>query len=204
MKLRSTLSICLLVGFLVLAGCDMGPAPATPTLTATSAPAPTQAASLPEAVDTPGSEGNVEPTEAIPTATGTIVDETTIEEPTEPVVEVPTPTQVTARNSGDAVTALEALAQLRDEALAEIPDARFAMLVNSLPDQQKILLGTSLGDPNVHAATPGGMGRNWTLIAVSPSEERAVAFSMDGTVVDLTAAGQVPDELLANFGSPGA
>ncbi|HEX8599541.1 MAG TPA: hypothetical protein VF952_13620, partial [Chloroflexia bacterium] len=46
--------------------------------------------------------------------------------------------------------------------------------------------------------------RNWTLIAVSPSEERAVAFSMDGTVVDLTAAGQVPDELLANFGSPGA
>jgi hypothetical protein len=180
-------------------------------LTATSASAPTQADSTSEATNTAGSEDNAGPTqsaaeatEALPTATGTIVDETAIEEPTEPVAEVPTPTQVTARNSGDAVTALEALARLRDEALAEMPDARFAMLVNSLPDQQKILLGTSLGDSNVHSATPGGMGRNWTLIAVSPSEERAVAFSMDGTVLDLTAAGQVPDELLANFGSPSA
>ena len=211
MKLRSTLSVCLLVVFLALAGCDMGPAPVASTPTVTSAATPTQADSTSEATNTAGSEDSagptqsvVEATEALPTATGTIVDETTIEEPTEPVAEVPTPTQVTARNNGDAVTMLEALAQLRDEALAEMPDARFAMLVNSLPDQQKILLGTSLGDPNVHAATPGGMGRNWTLIAVSPFEERAVAFSMDGTVVDLTAAGQVPDELLANFGSPGA
>ncbi|MDQ3706196.1 MAG: hypothetical protein M3437_13490 [Chloroflexota bacterium] len=211
MKLRSTLSVCLLIAFLTLAGCDTGPAPAAPTPTVTSAAAPTQTESTPDAVSTVGSDDDTEPadgtteaTEALPTATGTIVDAAKIEEPTEPVVEVPTPTQVTGRNSGHAVTALEALAQLRDVALAEMPDARLAMLVNSLPGQQKILLGTSLGDPNVHAATPGGMGRNWTLIAVSPSEERAVAFSTDGTVVDLTAAGQVPDELLANFGSPGA
>lgn len=207
MKLRSTLFVCLLVAFLALAGCDMGPAPAASTATVTSAAAPTQTESTPGVAGTAsneGNEGNVEPTEALPTATGTIVDAAKIEEPTEPVVEVPTPTQVTGRNSGEAVTALGALAQLRDVALAEMPDARFAMLVNSLPGQQKILLGTSLGDPNVHAATPGGDGRNWTLIAVSPSEERAVAFSTDGTVVDLTAAGQVPDELLANFGSSSA
>ena len=38
-------------------------------------------------------------------------------------------------------------------------------------------------------------------MAVSPSQKRAVAFSTDGTVVDMTEAGTVPDELLANFGS---
>jgi hypothetical protein len=102
------------------------------------------------------------------------------------------------------MTALEALAELKDEALAEMPDARLAMLVNSRPGQQKILLGTSLGDPNVNETTPGGLGRNWTLVAVSPSQKRAVAFSTDGTVVDLTEAGQVPEELLANFDAPAA
>lgn len=85
-----------------------------------------------------------------------------------------------------------------------MPDARLAMLVNSKPEQQKILLGTSLGDPNVNEPTPGGLGRNWTLVAVSPSQKRAMAFSTDGTVVDLTAEGTVPDELLANFGSAAA
>jgi hypothetical protein len=102
------------------------------------------------------------------------------------------------------MTALQALAELKGAALKEMPDARLAMLVNSRPGQQKVLLGTSLGDPNVNEATPGGLGRNWTLVAVSPSQGRAVAFSTDGTVVDMTEAGMVPDELLANFGSTGS
>ncbi|HEY0069953.1 MAG TPA: hypothetical protein VGE04_08315, partial [Chloroflexia bacterium] len=58
--------------------------------------------------------------------------------------------------------------------------------------------------PNVNEATPGGLARNWTLVAVSPSQKRAMAFSTDGTVVDMTGEGTVPDELLANFGSPAA
>jgi hypothetical protein len=128
----------------------------------------------------------------------TIDDETPVNDT------VPTATPVTARSTGEALTALQALAELKGPALAEMPDARLAMLVNSRPGQQKILLGTSLGDPNVNEATPGGLGRNWTLVAVSPSEKRAVAFSTDGTVVDMTEAGTVPDELLANFGSTGS
>ncbi|MDQ3930211.1 MAG: hypothetical protein M3328_13825 [Chloroflexota bacterium] len=199
MKFRPILSVCILIAFLVLAGCDMGPAPVAPTPTATSA-APTRVESTQE----PTQSAAVEATQALPTATGTIVDAAKIEQPTAPVVEVPTPTQVTTKSSGERVTALDALAQLKEAAVAEMPDARFAMLVNSLPGQQKILLGTSLGDPNVHAATPSGVGSNWTLIAVSPSAKRAMAFSMDGTTVDLTEAGQVPEELLANFDAPGA
>lgn len=116
---------------------------------------------------------------------------------------MPTATPVTAKGTGDAITALQALEELKGRALEEMPDARLALLVNSRPGQQKILLGTSLGDPNVNEATPGGLGRNWTLVAVSPSQGRAVAFSTDGTTVDMTAAGTVPDELLANFGSAG-
>jgi hypothetical protein len=117
---------------------------------------------------------------------------------------VPTATSVTATSKGDEVTALQALAQLKGQALRAMPDARLAMLVNSRPGQQKILLGTALGDPNVDEPTPGGLGRNWTLIAVSPSQKRAMAFSTDGSTIDLTAEGTVPDELLANFESPAA
>lgn len=147
----------------------------------------------------------VMPAEGTPvTPTGTIVDAATMVVPTSVADTVPTATPVTATSTGDAVTALQALEALRGKALKEMPDARLAMLVNSKPAQEKILLGTSLGDPNVHAPTPGGMGRNWTLIAVSPSQKRAMAFSLDGTTVDLTAENQVPDEVLANFGSPGA
>jgi hypothetical protein len=146
--------------------------------------------------------GGVSPTEAVRTTpTGTIVDAATAVGPTPAADTVPTATPVTARSTGEALTALQALAELKGKALAEMPDARLAMLVNSRPGQQKILLGTSLGDPNVNEATPGGLGRNWTLVAVSPSQKRAVAYSTDGTVVDMTEAGTVPDELLANFGS---
>ncbi|HET6261667.1 MAG TPA: hypothetical protein VFG99_05440 [Chloroflexia bacterium] len=223
MRLRGTLSVFLLVAMvaLVVSGCDNGPAPATPTLPQaaiteqvegeiTVAPTRTTEADAgvgPTSTAAPG-PGGVAPTEvARITPTGTIVDAVpavTIEGPTPVDDTVPTATPVTARSSGEALTALQALAELKDKAVAEMPDARLAMLVNSRPGQQKILLGTSLGDPNVNEATPGGLGRNWTLVAVSPSQGRAVAFSTDGTVVDMTAAGTVPDELLANFGSTGS
>jgi hypothetical protein len=221
LRLRGILYVFLLIGVIALAGCDSGPAPATATPPATATAGQTQGEATgapagateanadvePTMTAAPGS-GGVSPTEGVRTTpTGTIVDAVTpvtIDEETPVNDTVPTATPVTARSTGEALTALQALAELKGPALAEMPDARLAMLVNSRPGQQKILLGTSLGDPNVNEATPGGLGRNWTLVAVSPSEKRAVAFSTDGTVVDMTEAGTVPDELLANFGSTGS
>ena len=220
MKLRGTLAILLLVSMMALAlvGCDNGPAPATPTLPATATTERTQGEATPAPTGTTNANtaveptltgaadpGGVSPTEGVRTTpTGTIVDAATMVVPTPAADTMPTATTVTARSTGDALTARQALAELKGKALAEMQDARLAMLVNSRPGQQKILLGTSLGDPNVNEATPGGLARNWTLVAVSPSQKRAMAFSTDGTVVDMTGEGTVPDELLANFDSPGA
>ncbi|HVG00117.1 MAG TPA: hypothetical protein VND68_09790 [Chloroflexia bacterium] len=218
MRVRGTLSVFLLVAMMALAGCDNGPAPATPTqpraaitvqIEGDITVAPTRTTEADAGVGPTSTAaqgpGGVSPTEvARTTPTGTIVDKATVVGPTPAADTAPTPTPVTARSTGEAMTALQALAELKGAALKEMPDARLAMLVNSRPGQQKVLLGTSLGDPNVNEATPGGLGRNWTLVAVSPSQGRAVAFSTDGTVVDMTEAGMVPDELLANFGSTGS
>lgn len=203
MKLRSTLPVFLIISLLalVLAGCDNGPAPTPPTPTATSWTTQPQVESTLVATDTAQAPAAGS---AIASPTGTIVDAVTVTAQATAADTMPTATPVTATSTGDAITALQALEELKGKALAEMPDARLAMLVNSRPAQQKILLGTSLGDPNVNEATPGGLGRNWTLIAVSSSQKRAVAFSLDGSMVDLTAEGTVPDELLANFGSPAA
>lgn len=226
LKLRSRFHIFLLVPVLVLAlaACDLGPAPAAPTPAGTAVAQQTPVEPSPQAADTATVDNGVEPTstddaptetpsgpaenptpaDAVPSPTGTIVDATNVEQPTVISEEVPTATTVVEVSTGDEVTVLDALAELKVTALEEMPDARLAMVVNSKPNQQKILLGTALGDPNVNEVTPGGLGRNWTLIAVSPSQERAMAFSLDGTVVDLTAEDAVPDELLANFGSASA
>lgn len=206
MRLRGRLPVFLLVLLLslMLAGCDNGPAPAAPTPNVTSTTEQAQGGSTAEdtVIAAPEATAAMPVEGTAPAATGTIVDAEAIVEPTEPAGTVPTATPVTATGTGEALTALQALEELRGKALEEMPDGRLAMLINSRPGQQRILLGTSLGDPNVNEATPGGLGRNWTLVAVSPSQERAVAFSTDGTVIDMTAAGTVPDELLANFGSP--
>lgn len=138
----------------------------------------------------------------IPSPSGTVVDAIAGTAPPTPADNAPSPTAVAATSSGDAITAMQALATLRQKALSVYPDARLALLVNSKPGQQKSLLGTSLGDPSINEPTPGGKGRNWTLVAVSPAKKGASAFSMDGTTVDLVKAGAVTDDLLAQFGSP--
>ncbi|HEY0069007.1 MAG TPA: hypothetical protein VGE04_03470, partial [Chloroflexia bacterium] len=147
MKFRGTLSIFLLIAMVALVGCDNGPAPATPTSPATATTEQTQggATQAPTGTTNAGTTvqptltvapgpGGVSPTEAVrATPTGTIVDATTIVGPTPAADTMPTATTVTARSTGDALTALQALAELRGKALAEMPDARLAMLVNSRP-----------------------------------------------------------------------
>jgi hypothetical protein len=77
------------------------------------------------------------------------------------------------------------------------------MLSNVRPGQEKNLLSGALGDPNVNEPTTGGRGRNWTLVALSPSARGAMAFSMGGAQVDLVAEGMVSPELLDGFASSG-
>jgi hypothetical protein len=106
---------------------------------------------------------------------------------------------VTATGTGEALTALQALGELKPRALAWQADARLVMLSNVRPGQEKNLLGGALGDPSVNEPTPGGKGRNWTLVAFSPSTNGAVALSMEGTQVDLVKEGMASDELLKGF-----
>lgn len=156
---------------------------------------PAESSTLPPTATSPAAA-------AIPSPSGTVVDAIAGTAPPTPADNAPSPTAVAATSSGEAITAMQALVTLRQKALAVYPDARLALLVNSKPGQQKSLLGSSLGDPSINEPTPDGKGRNWTLIAVSPTKKGATAFSMDGTTVDLVKAGAVTDDFLAQFGAP--
>jgi hypothetical protein len=73
------------------------------------------------------------------------------------------------------------------------------MLANVRPGQAVLLLGVALGDPLLTAATPNGKGGNWTLLASSPSSSGVMAFSLDGSQVDMMAQGRVPAALRASL-----
>src|SRR5688572_3471735 len=133
---------------------------------------------------------------------GTAVDSTLATPLPTPAGTAPAPTPVTATGTGDALTALQALEQLKPRALAWQTDARLGLLSNIRPGQQKSLLGTTLGDPNINEPTPGGKGRNWTLVAFSPSANSAIAISADGTQVDLVKESAVTEEALTRFNAP--
>ena len=75
------------------------------------------------------------------------------------------------------------------------------MLANVRPGKAVLLLGVALGDPLLTAATPNGKGENWTLLAASPSSSGVMAFSMDGSQVDMVAQGRVPAALRASLTS---
>jgi hypothetical protein len=60
----------------------------------------------------------------------------------------------------------------------------------------------ALGDPDVNEATPDGTGRNWALIAFSPSTNSAVALAMDGTQTDLVQEGALTDSLVEGLSAP--
>ena len=181
------------VAMIMSAACDSGPAPqptAQPTSAATPQPAATQVA-----------QPTLTLAPAQPTGTAAIVDAAPITPAPTPEADLPSPTPVTATSTGEAITALNAYALLKPKALEWQPDVRLAMLVNVRPGGQKRLLGGALGDPDVFEPTPGGKGRNWTLVAVSPSRG-AVAISMDGAQVDLVAEGTITGEMLAGFVGP--
>jgi hypothetical protein len=195
------LVVCCLV-IPALAACDNAPpASPTPPPTVTSLDEPPDEVSgtpsISVAEGTATQEAVDMPT-ALPAPTGTIVDSAVATAP--PTDEsLPSPTAVTATGTGEALTALQALGELKPRALAWQPDARFVMLSNVRPGQEKNLLGGALGDPDVNEPTQGGKGRNWTLVAFSPSTSGAVALSMEGTQVDLVKEGMVSDELLKGF-----
>ena len=135
------------------------------------------------------------------TGTPTVVDAAPITPLPTPVDDIPSPTPVTITSTGEPLTELQALAALKPKALAWQSDVRLAMLANVRPGQQKRLLGVALGDTDVFEPTPGGIGRNWTLVAVSPTRG-GLAISMDGTQVDLVAEGNVTGEMLGGFSDP--
>jgi hypothetical protein len=108
---------------------------------------------------------------------------------------------VSATATGNAVTALAALAQLKPKALAWQPDARLVMLANVRPGQADKLLSVALGDPTVNEPTPGGLGRDWALIVFSPSTKGAIALSMDGAQSDLAQEGALTDSMVQSLGS---
>ncbi len=188
------------------------PAPTDTQRGGTPTTAPTEASTVPPTITTDSkptsSTSSQSPTSsaqaatAMPAPSGTIVDAVAGTPPPTQADIAPSPTTVVATSSGEAITALQAMAMLKSKALDIYPDARFALLVNSKPGQQKSLLGSSLGDPNINEPTPGGKGRNWTLVAVSPSRKGAMAFSMDGTAVDLVKEGTVTSDLLTQFSAP--
>ena len=204
-SLTYLLAVCCLI-IPVLAACDNAP-PASPT----PPPTVTPLAELPgEASGTPSSsvaEGTatqentaLDTPTALPASTGTVVDSAVATAP--PIEEsLPSPTAVTATGTGEALTALQALGELKPRALAWQADARLVMLSNVRPGQEKNMLGGALGDPSVNEPTPGGKGRNWTLVAFSPSTSGAVALSMEGILVDLVKEGMASDELLKGFAS---
>ncbi|MDQ6693210.1 MAG: hypothetical protein M3014_02135, partial [Chloroflexota bacterium] len=141
-----------------------------------------------------------QPTYANPT--GTIVDASTVIAQPTAVENDSSPTPVAATATGAALTAMQALAILKARAIAWKPDARLAMLSNVRPGQETRVLGSALGDPNVNEPTPGGRGKNWTLIAFSPSGAAAV-FDMEGGQNDLIKAGVATDDMLNAFKGAG-
>jgi hypothetical protein len=140
---------------------------------------------------------------AVPNSTGPAQDTAVVASPTVPLTEVPAPTDVSATATGNAVTALTALAQLKQKALAWQPDARLVMLANVRPGEADKLLGVALGDPNVNEPTPGGLGRDWALIVFSPSTKGSVAITMDGTQTDLIKEGALTADMIQSFGAAG-
>jgi hypothetical protein len=182
---------------ILLAACDgaVPPTPVQPRVLDPN-PTPTSGKSVESTVtlDLPASM----PT-AGPTPSGTIVDVAAATPPPTPNENASTPTPVTAVSTGDALTALQALASLKSKALAWQTDARLGMLANVRPGQGKAMLASALGDPDVFEPTPGGKGRNWTLLAASPSTRGVVAFSMDGTQTDLVSEGDLTGVALDKF-----
>jgi hypothetical protein len=193
-------SIVVLVGVLVvLAGCDNG-APNTPVVSPTATGVAT-VEGVPTATESAGRTSVV--VTAVPNTLGAAQDTAVVAPPTQEVEEGASPTAVTATGTGQAVTALTALGQLKAKALAWEPDARLVMLANVRPGQAARLLGVALGDPDVNQPTPGGQGRNWALVVFSPSTKGAVAIEMDGTQTDLVKEGALTDEMVSGFGSAG-
>jgi hypothetical protein len=94
------------------------------------------------------------------------------------------------------------LAQLRQDALAWEEDALFIMLANVKPGQEGRLLGMALSDPDLSDPTPASIGRNWVLLAASPSAESVIVLDLDGTRLDLVAEGRVSASLLAQLNGP--
>lgn len=220
-QLTNLLSILLLLPIFILAGCGGSTQPSSSTATAaspTSAPASTPATDtealgplpVPTFDGTPGAVtgptiGSADPPGSPitpPTPSGAVIDGSNSALPSPPGETAPTPTPVIARGTGDAITALQALEQLKPKALIWQNDARLGLLSNIRPGQEKNLLGTTLGDPNVNEHTPGGLGRNWTLVAFSPSTRGAIAISADGSQVDLVKEGAITQEAIARFNSP--
>ena len=220
MTFRSAKLLLLIIPMLALAACDSG-APATPTTVPfpTVNAIPTSTALQPAAMSTSAPltpTSILTPTEtvaatstivtssqvvtAVPTSQGPAQDTAVVAAPTSPP-EGPSATTVSATATGDAVTALSALAQLKPKALAWQPDARLVMLANVRPGQANKLLSVALGDPTVNEPTPGGLGRNWALIVFSPSTKGAIALTMDGTQSDLAKEGALPDTMAQSLGS---
>jgi len=177
---------------MIVAACDSNPAPmpaVTPTIQATNVT--TQEADTPVVTD-------------VPMPSASIVDAASVTPFPTTDADIPSPTPVTATSTGEAITALEALSSLKPKAVTWQRDSRLAMLANIRPGQQSGLLTGALGDPDVYEPTPGGRGRNWTIVVFSPSTGGAYAFSMDGTEVDLVKAGATTDVMHQSFSSPAA
>lgn len=143
-------------------------------------------------------------TQATPAPTASVVDSAVVTQPPAPVEGGPAPTEVTAPSTGAELTALEALAVLKPKALAWQSDARLGLLSNSRAGKEKDLLGGALGSSDINEPTPGGKGRNWTLIAFSPSARGAVAISIGGTQTDLVQSGAATDDVVGRFMGPDA
>lgn len=142
------------------------------------------------------------PSEAPPAPTASVVDAAEVAQPPTPQEVEPTPTQMTATSTGADLTALEALKDLQGPALAWEADARLGLLANTRPGREKDLLGGALGEGDIYEPTPGGKGRNWTLVAFSPSAKGAVAINVGGKQTDLIEAGAVTDEMIGRFTGP--
>ena len=152
------------------------------------------------------SQGSVIPTPntqpPTPGPTGTVVDAAAVAQPPTPDENVSTPIEATVISTGTELTALQALAALKPKALAWKSDARLGLLSNARPGQAVNLLSDALGRPEINEPTPGGKGRNWTLLAFSPSARGAVGIGMDGTQVDLIKEGTVTDDVVSRFTGP--
>ena len=186
---------------LVLAACDSEPATPradnqTPVVTAEPV-TPTVAVENP--TSTPDVGAVREP--PLPTPGSQATDAVAVAPPTAEE-EAPPPTEVEVTSTGSEITAMQALGALKPKALAWRADARLGLLSNVRPGQQKNLLGDALGKPEINEPTPNGKGRNWTLVAFSPSARDAVAISMDGSQTDLVKAGSVGADAVARFAGP--